>query len=182
MSRATPGKRRLAALLAVGVASVTVCSAADSRSTQTYVSKRYGYQITVNGTYTMIQALLQWDGGFPFGASGMVDITINSHDRKFIVAAKPVSSKTTLARWEAFVVGVQRQYCGRLRRFRASSLGGVPAREFVNTCPGYEVITLAALHKKRGYLLNYLSPTGSNAAVERRTYEVGRHGFRFLNT
>jgi hypothetical protein len=55
----------------------------------------------------------------------------------------------------------------------------VPAREFVNNCPGYDVITLAALHEGRGYLLEYLAPTQFSAASNRRTYDAGRRSFRF---
>lgn len=143
-----------------------------------YISKRYSYEIRLRGKYTMIQASGQWEGGFPFGDTGQVDLIVaNTQDRKFIVAAKPVPPGMSLSRWEAFVVRVKRQVCNRLRDFRASSLGGVPAREFVNSCPsGYEVITLAALHQGRGYLLEYLS---SNAASGRRIYEAGRRAFHF---
>jgi hypothetical protein len=172
-------KRACGVMLVLGVASATLCGVASSGSSTTYISKRYGYKLTLSGQYTMIQALLQWDGSFPFGASGMVDITIDSHDRKFIVAAKRVSPGMSIARWQAFVVGVKRQNCARLRNFRSTSLGGVAAREFVNSCPDYNVITLAALHKRRGYLLEYLAPTQFSVASNRRTYEAGRRAFRF---
>jgi hypothetical protein len=174
-------KRACGVMLVLGIASATLCGVATSRSSTTYVSKRYGYKIALNGQYTMIQALLQWDGSFPFGASGMVDITINSHDQKFIVAAKRVSSRMSLARWQAFVVKVKKQNCTRLRNFRSTSLGGAPAREFVNNCPDYNVITVAALHKGRGYLLEYLAPTQFSAAANHRTYEAGRRSFRFTS-
>jgi hypothetical protein len=143
-----------------------------------YISKRYSYEIRLRGKYTMTQASAQWQGVFPFGDSGQVDLIVaNNQDHKFIVAAKPVPPGMSLSRWEAFVVRVQRQACSRLRDFRASSLGGVPAREFVNSCPsGWEVITLAAVHQGRGYLLEYLS---SNAASGRRIYEAGRRAFHF---
>jgi hypothetical protein len=147
-----------------------------------YVSKRYGYEMVLRGKYTMIQALFQWDGAFPFGDSGKVDLILDPKDRKFIVAAKPVSRSMSLSHWEAFVVGVKRQACDRLRDFRSTSLGGVPAREFVNRCPGYDVITLAALHRRRGYLLEYVSPTNFSAATDHRTYEAGRRAFRFTQT
>jgi hypothetical protein len=106
-------------------------------------------------------------------------LIIDPHDRKFVVAAKPVSSGTSLSRWAAFVVRVKRKACHGLRDFRASSLGGVPAREFVDSCPEYDVITLAALYKGRGYLLEYLSPASFSAASDRRTYEAGRRAFEF---
>jgi hypothetical protein len=182
-------KRRLAVMLVVAGAGATVCGAANGRSTQatlaspdatTFVSKRYGYEIVLKGKYNpMFPALLQWDGSFPFGASRMVDITADWNDRKFIVAAKPVTSGMSLARWQAFIVGVKRQHCTKLRSFRSTTLGGVPAREFVNNCPGYNVITLAALHKGHGYLLEYLAPPEYSAASDRRIYEAGRRSFRF---
>jgi hypothetical protein len=87
----------------------------------------------------------------------------------------------TLARWQAFVVAVKKQNCTRLRNFRSTSLGGAPAREFVNSCPQYDVFTLAALHNGRGYLFEYLAPTGSSADPARRTYEAGRRSFRFTH-
>ena len=181
--------RRVTASLLVLVAAATATHAARSqparhavRTRTTYISKQYGYQIALSGKYTMIPAALQWDGSFPFGDSGMVDITIDSHDRKFIVAAKPVSSRMSLTRWQTFVVAVKRQNCSQLRNFRTTSLGGVRAREFVNSCPGYDVITLAALYHRRGYLFEYLSPTGSSAGAARRTYEAGRRSFRFTHT
>src|SRR6185437_4801797 len=96
---------------------------------------------------------IPWRGDFPFGSSGEVDVIVDRYDRKFIVAAKVIAAGMSLSRWEAFVVSLKRQNCTGLRDFRASSLGGMPAREFVNNCPGYDVITLAALHARRGYLL-----------------------------
>jgi hypothetical protein len=178
---------RIAVTCLVIAACATGCGAESPSSLETsarrvgtkYISKRYRYDIVLRGKYTMIPAQLSWDGGFPFGGSGKVDVIIDPHDRKFIVAAEPVTPGTTLSRWEAFVVGLKRQACHRLRNFRASSLGGVPAREFVNSCPQYEVITLAALHKGRGYLLEYLSPPSFGAASDRRTYEAGRSAFEF---
>jgi hypothetical protein len=164
-----------------------VTDAASGRPSQTpsapagtkYVSKQYGYEIVLKGRYGIVPAREQWVGDFPFGASGQVDVIVDVQDRKFVIAAKPVSSGMSLSQWEAFVVKLKRQACHGLRNFRASSLGGVPAREFVNTCPGYDVITLAALHNGRGYLLEYVSPPKFSGASDRRTYEAGRRTFRF---
>jgi len=175
-------------LVFVVVVSAAGCGGEGGRSSQKtsvpsvgakYVSKRYRYEIVLRGTFGMVQALAAWDGSFPFGSSGRVDVIVDRHDRKFIVAAKPVSSGMTLSRWEAFVAKLKRQACQGLRNFRASSLGGEPAREFRNSCPGYDVITLAALHRGRGYLLEYLSPPSFTAASERRVYEAGRRAFAF---
>jgi hypothetical protein len=179
---------RIAVTLFVVVAGATACGGESRRSTQKpsaprvgkkYTSQRYRYEIVLRGKYTMIPAQVAWNGGFPFGSTGEVDVIIDPHDRKFIVAAKAVSSGMSLSQWEAFVIRVKRQACHGLRNFRASSLGGEPAREFVNSCPEYEVITLAALHKGRGYLLEYLSPSSISAVSDRHTYEAGRRAFEF---
>jgi hypothetical protein len=178
---------RIAVTLFVIAATATACGA-ESRSSQRtsaprvvnkYISKRYRYEIVLRGKYAMIPAQVAWNGGFPFGSSGQVDVIIDPHDRKFIVAAKPVSPGMSLSRWEAFVVRLKRQACHGLRDFRASSLGGVPGREFVNSCPEYEVITLAALRKGRGYLLEYLAPSSFSAASDRHVYDAGRRAFAF---
>jgi hypothetical protein len=180
---------RIAVTLLAVVASATASGAASSRPPQTtsappagtkYISKRYGYEIVLRGKYLWLPAPRQWDGSFPFGQSGRVDLIADeTRDHKFAIAAKPVPPGMTLSRWEAFVVRVQRQFCHGLRNFRATSLGGEPARGFVNDCPQYEVITLAALHKGRGYLLNYLSAPSYSAASDRRIYEAGRRAFQF---
>jgi hypothetical protein len=181
------------ALLAV-VASATVCGAASSRASQAssapsagkrYISKRYGYSIAPKGSYLWTPAKQNWDGRFPYADTGQADLIAGWYiDDKFLVSAMPVSAGTTLSEWEAFVKGVQDRYCGRLRDFRPSSLGGEPAQEFVNTCTAtntssWRVITLAALHNGRGYLLEYVSPTPFSDASDRRTYEAGRRAFRF---
>jgi hypothetical protein len=183
---------RIAAMLLAVVASAIACGAASSRPSQTtsappastkYVSKRYGYEIVLRGRYYILPAQRQWDGRFPFGATGQVDLIGGyTQDHRFAIAAKPVRSGMSLSRWGAFVVRVQRRFCHGLRNSRASSLGGEPAREFVNSCPDYEVITLAALHKRRGYLLNYLSAPSFSAASDRRIYEAGRRAFRFTDS
>jgi hypothetical protein len=112
------------ALLAV-VASVTVWGAASSRAAQTisappagkkYISKRYGYSIAPKGSYLFTPAKQQWDGRFPFGATGQVDLIAGWYvEDKFAVAAKPVPAGMTLSEWEACVEGVQQQFCYGLR-------------------------------------------------------------------
>src|SRR5690349_20178126 len=116
MSRAAS---RIAAtlLVVVFVAGAAGCGAESSRSQKRtsvpragtkYISKRYRYEIVLRGKFVMIPAQIAWDGAFPFGSSGKVDVIIDRRDRKFIIAAKPVSSGMSLSRWEAFIVSVKR--------------------------------------------------------------------------
>jgi hypothetical protein len=67
-----------------------------------YISKRYGYEIVLRGPYYIVPAQRQWDGSFPFGASGLVDLLGDETrgDRKFAIAAKPVPSGMSLSGWE----------------------------------------------------------------------------------
>lgn len=46
-------------------------------------------------------------------------------------------------------------------------------------CPGYDVITLIALHRGLGYMFSFVSPTQNAAASDRRIYDAGRRSFRF---
>jgi hypothetical protein len=180
---------RIAATLLVLIASATASGAASSRPSQAtsalsagtkYISKRYGYEIVLRGEYVWIPASRQWDGSFPFGDTGQPDLIADARrDHKFGIVAKPVPPEMTLSQWEAFVEGLHGQYCGGLRNFRATSLGGEPAREFVNDCYPWKVITLTALHKGRGYLVDYLSAPSYSATSDRRIYEAGRRAFQF---
>ena len=59
--------------------------------------------------------------------------------------------------------------------------GCVPFTRGVNDAPDtrpYDV-TLLALHRGRGYMFSFISPTQNAAAFDRRLYEAGRRSFRF---
>src|SRR5690348_8245505 len=75
-------RRGIVAFLVV-VVSAVACGVASSGPSQTtsappagkkYISKRDGYSIVLKGKYVLVPAKLQWDGRFPFGATGMVDL------------------------------------------------------------------------------------------------------------
>jgi hypothetical protein len=105
---------------------------------------------------------------------------------EFIVGAKPVLAGTTLRKWEASRIASMQTICEKARAFRNTTLGGVAAREFSLKCPGYDVIAVVALHRGRGYLLNFLSPNfpspnAYSTASDRRSYDAGRRGFRFTS-
>ena len=136
----------------------------------------------------MNYAVTQWLGGFPVGHSPDVDYIGDSHDRKFIVAAMPVSAGTTLEQWTASNVVTMESFqdagkplCHKARVFRNATLGGEPAREFQLRCGGgpYDVIFLTTVHHGRGYIFQFVSPTPNTAASDRRTYDAGRRSFGF---
>jgi hypothetical protein len=108
-----------------------------------------------------------------------VDTFGDRHDRKFIAAAKRLPPGTTLLKWSKSVVATMEGFCQKSRAFRKTTLGGGPARQFAIACPSYDVIVATAVHRGRGYILLFVSPTMNAAAADYRTYEAGRRSFRF---
>jgi hypothetical protein len=143
-----------------------------------FVSKLYGYELVLSGRYHPAYAAIEWSGSFPFGSS-LVDVFSDQQDRKFIIAAMPLKAGTTLQKWDAAQVATKESFCEKARAFRNTTLDGEPAREFVNRCPSYDVITLAARHRGLGYMFSFVSPTKQLAASDRRIYDAGRRSFRF---
>ena len=156
-------------------------AAEGSVPTSKFVSKRYGYAIVLTGNYYAYYATVAWSGDFPFGDFIHVDMFADRQDRKFIIAAKRLSARATLKSWQAAHVATKESFCEKSRAFRNRTLDREPAREFVNVCPSYDVITLVALHRGRGYMFSFVSPTQNAAASDRRLYEAGRRSFRFTS-
>jgi len=98
-----------------------------------YISKRYGYEIVLRGKYTMYPATGQWDGGFPFGASGKVDLIVDdTQDGKFAVAAKPVPSGCRCHDGKPSLCACNDNIATGCDISGPRLLAAYPAREFVN--------------------------------------------------
>jgi hypothetical protein len=155
-------------------------AAEGSAPTTKFVSKRYGYELVLSKAYDAYYAQSAWTGTFPDGLNPSVDTFVDwQQDRKFIVTAKRLSPGTTLGSWQTSMVA--RMQCAGKRLFRNSTLGGVPAREWVIACLSYDVIVLVAVHRGRGYIFLFVSPTSDAAASDRRLYDAGRRAFRFTS-
>jgi hypothetical protein len=167
------------AFVAGSSAATTERAAERSAPRSTFVSKQYGYELVLSGRYSARYAIVLWSGGFPFGHLPDVDMFYDAQDRKFIIAAKRLSARATLRSWQAAHVATKESFCEKSRAFGKSTLDGEPAREFLNRCPSYDVITLVAVHRSRGYMFSFVSPTENAAASDRRIYDAGRRSFRF---
>jgi hypothetical protein len=170
----------LAAVAAVEAsqASNELASEASAQGT-TFVSKRYGYEFALIGRFFPQYATVAWSGSFPFGGRADIDGFYDWKDRKFIIAAKRLPAGATLRSWQVAQVATKEAFCAKSQAFRNSTLGGEPAREYLNVCPGYDVITLVALHRGLGYMFSFVSPTQNAAASDRRIYDAARRSFRF---
>jgi hypothetical protein len=161
-------------------------SAGDTK----FVSDRYGYEIDLARYYEAMSARTAWSGGPPLVDGGEVDVFTDRRDRPatptsggarfFVAAATRVPAGTTLRAWERSHAAIMSQLCEqKSRAFRATTLGGVAAREFQNRCPVHDAIVVVAVHRGRGYTFQYVSPLSNSKASDRRSFEAGRRGFRF---
>ena len=153
--------------------------AATAAAGPDFVSKRYAYQFNPGSGFFAQYATSQWRGAFPFGGDPGVDTFIDWHERKFIVAAMKVPASMRLSDWGAKHVARMQSFCKQAHAFRRSTLGGAPAIEFIDTCPDYDVIVLTAVHARRGYIFQFVSPTRNSPAADRRAYEAGRRTLHF---
>jgi hypothetical protein len=168
----------VAAGLAVLLSGLLVAATATAGSG--FVSKRYRYQFAPGSSFYATFATSQWRGAFPFGGDPGVDTFVDWRDRKFIVAAMNVPASMNVSEWEARHVSRMQSFCKQAHAFRRSTLGGVPAEEFIDACPDYDVIVLTAIHARRGYIFQFVSPTANSRGADRRSYEAGRRTFRFI--
>ena len=178
-----------AAFVAQSSPARTTSVAAGSAATTKVVSKKYGYTLVVAGQWFVHYAVVPWLGGFMLGdAAPDIDNIFDSHDRKFKIAAKPLAVGTTLEGWTAQYADTMqlflksassKAFCQMSRAFRDATIGGEPAREFENACPGYDVIVVTAVHRGRGYAFQFVSPTPNTAASDRRIFDAGRRAFHF---
>jgi len=84
-----------------------------------------------------------------------------------------------VSEWEARHVFSMQSFCKQAHAFGRSTLGGAPAKEFTEVCPDYDEIVLTAVHARRGYIFQLVSPTANSPTADRRSYEAGRRTFRF---
>jgi hypothetical protein len=98
-----------------------------------------------------------------------------------VVAATRVPAGTTLDTWTYAVAAAMPPLCDQSQSRSMTKLGGEPARSWTATCSdGYNVIELAALHGKRGYVLLLPSVTANDDDDDDRpVFESARRSFRF---
>jgi hypothetical protein len=79
------------------------------------------------------------------------------------------------------MVRARPQGCSESSPAAQTSLGGEPALAWTAdfSAEGFDVIKLAALNGTHGYIILLATPTPSNAAENRRSFESIRRSFRF---
>lgn len=168
----------VAVAVAVSLAGVSVAKAAPEA---VFVSKMYGYALTVPGAagyWTSTYAILSWSAGSLEPGGPSFDTFIDSRvNRRYIIGARRLKAGETLAAWTTFFASPQGLDC-RTTPSEPSTLSGLPARVFSYTCPdGIKGYAITTTHKSHGYFM-VVSSFGSTSA-DRAAFEVARQGFHF---
>jgi hypothetical protein len=172
-------------LAATGAASFSA-TAAGAAPTTTFVSKRYGYTITLPGPardWSASYAFANWSIGTISASSPAFDtFTDNRNNSSFSIGAFHEPAGTTLAKWTAFVIAAvpPPPNCTKPKPLASSTLSGAPARILRWTCSdGTNLIGIAALHGTRGYFMWLGSSTSLSQASDQSLFDAARKTFRF---
>ena len=165
----------LAAVVALMLAPV-----ASGTPTTNFVSKRYGYSMTLAGgsaRYLLTPATTSWSGGQPFPSDPAFDQIneLKTHSL-YTVAAKRIPAEWTLQKWTSFTISITVPPCHpKQPTLTRSELGDASALVYELKCAEGLVLQLTAIHAHRGYLVVFTADT-----VDRRVFNAGLRSFRFL--
>lgn len=149
---------------------------------QEFVSKRYGFRLTLTKQWSETDAQVGWTGKQLEGLASpaFANFTDTGTDRTFVAASAGVPKGMRLATWRAAMVRAAPSVCADSPSATATTLGGEPALAWTATCgDGYDVHKLAALHGDRGYMTILASATANDNAVDQRVFESIRGSFTF---
>lgn len=150
-------QRTLSLLVA---ASLFVVAASEAANAKRFVSKRYGYSLTLTTAWTVYQPKQPWSGGTPFPD------TVDTYSgpvagRSLLAAARRLPAGRSLDDFTADVIKKTPGNCGRPESNVATRLGGKPARLFTHHCSrGWYLINVTALHRGWGYVFISASTAG----------------------
>jgi hypothetical protein len=151
---------------------------------QEFVSKRYGFRVTLSKDWEETDARLSWDGKNLQGidSPAFANFTDPVGGRTLVAGAARVAKATGLTEWRAAMVRAAPSVCSDSLIDRRTTLGGEPALAWTAKCSdGFDVNKLAALHGGRGYMV-FLPSNASNADVaDKRVFESIRRSFRFTS-
>jgi hypothetical protein len=160
----------------------TTAPATTAAPSHEFVSKRYGFAVSVPQGWTTYDAEAPWDGEHLSGPGSlqMTALADPTGSRTLMAAAAPVPAGMQLAEWQAAMVRGTPSLCSQSASAETTTLGGEPALAWTVKCSdGLDAIQLAALHRDRGYVFYLGSATANDDAQDRQIFEGIRQSFRF---
>jgi hypothetical protein len=149
---------------------------------QTFVSRRYGFHVTLTTGWSEDDARVDWNGRTLRGlqSPAFANFTDRATGRTLVAAAAAVAKGTGLANWRAAMVRGAPAVCSESSSVKQTTLGAEPALAWTATCSdGYHVHKLATVHGTRGDMILLASPATSDDAENGRIFESIRRSFRF---
>lgn len=152
-------RKTLTLLVAIALVGAAAGEAASSKR---FVSKRYGYSLTLTTAWSVAQPTQPWSGGTP------LPNTVDTYSgpvfgRYLLAAALRVAADTTLAGFTADVLETIPGNCGKPQSNVAAKLGGEVARLFTHRCShGPRLIYVTAVHRDTGYVFVSYSSVGND--------------------
>jgi hypothetical protein len=149
---------------------------------QTFVSRRYGFRVTLTTGWSEDDARVDWNGRTLQGlqSPAFANFTDPATGRTLVAAAAAVAKGTGLAKWRAAMVRAAPAFCSESSSVKQTTLGAEPALAWTAACSdGYHVHKMATVHGTRGEMILLASPATNDDAENRRVFESIRRSFRF---
>jgi hypothetical protein len=163
-------------------ASTTTVPATTAALSREFVSKRYGFGVSLPQGWSPVDATTAWGGQYlaPPGSSDWANVSDPNTSRTLMVASAPVPTGMQLAQWRAAMDRGEPSVCAESPSAKATTVGGEPALASTAHCSdGYDVNELVALHLGRGFMI-YM-PSAAEDGADGRLFEGFRQSFRFTS-
>lgn len=177
-----PGSKPAAGTTTQPTATQSVTTMTPAAVPQEFVSKRYGFRVTLPKDWSGQDASEAWNGKLleGLGSPAFANFTEPATDRNLMFAAAPVANGMRLDEWQAAMLRGTPESCTEPSVAEATTLGGEPALTWRETCSdGYEPIKIVALHGNLGYVFLLAPRTSNDNAVDQSIFESIRQSFRF---
>lgn len=167
-------------LTVLAAVALVAAAASEAASSKRFVSKRYGYSLTLTTAWDVYEPKQLWRGGTPFPDT--VDTYSGPVIRRTLLAAgRRLPARTTLDDFTARVLGKTPSNCGQPEANLATKLGGEPARRFTHHCTGdWYLINVTAVHRGRGYVFVSASRARDDRG-DRVVFNRAARSWRFID-
>jgi hypothetical protein len=172
-------------------ASTTTVPGTTASPSQEFVSKRYGFDVTVPAGWSPADGTINWPGIALTGPGGPVFAHAADPGGRWLNAASaPVPTGTQLADWRTAMVNGAGPLCTPNESLspiaggpsvETATLGGEPALAWLAHCSDGNVNKIVALHNGRGFMMYMGAGTTNPDPEAERIFETIRQSFRFTN-
>jgi hypothetical protein len=165
-------------------ASTTSASTTSASSTKEFVSKKYGFAVTLPDAYAEVDATVDWGGQYTAGpgSNQFANFPDFAAHRTVMGASAEIPAGTQLADFRAALVRGTPSECTPSSSVQNTTLGGEPALLWTVKCSdGYDGTYAAALHGDKGWVLYMPSAAANDDTEDQQIFDHARQSFRFTS-